>query len=51
MKQQMDTQPQSQGVAQVPTATEVIGRVTFVSGETMEFTDPQEYLQMMLYGS
>ena len=47
MKQQMDTQPQSQGVAQVPTATEVIARVTFVSGETMEFTDPQEYLQMI----
>lgn len=47
MKQQMDTQTQSHGVAQVPTATEVIGRVTFVSGETMEFTDPQEYLQMI----
>lgn len=45
MKQQMDTQPQPHGVAQVPTAAEVIGRVTFVSGETMEFTDPQAYLQ------
>lgn len=45
MKQQMDTQAQPHGVAQDSAEAEVIGRITFASGERMDFTEPQAYLQ------
>lgn len=47
MKPQEKYQPLSGTAGKPPNSVEVIGRVTFLNGEQMEFTDPQTYLQMM----